>query len=56
MGTTSAQVDKMEPYRVPHFQLEFEVVLIIDGEVWSRSLSMELLPLSEPVGDEARWK
>jgi hypothetical protein len=44
-------------YRVPHFQLEFDEVRVMEGAEESlRSLSMERLPLSEPVGEEARWK
>lgn len=42
---------------MPHFQLELEEVRVMEGAEESlRSLSMERLPLSEPVGEEARWK
>lgn len=42
-------------YRLPHFQLVFGVVRIAAlGE--GRSLSMDRLPSSELVGEEARWK
>lgn len=48
---------RLKIYRVPHFQLELDEVRVMEGAEESlRSLSMERLPLSEPVGEEARWK
>lgn len=41
---------------MPHFQLELDEVRAMEGAESLRSLSMERLPLSEPVGEEARWK
>lgn len=44
-------------YRLPHFQLEFEVVRVSEeGGGLLRSPSIERLPSSEPTGDPARWK
>lgn len=52
-----AVLEQARAYRVPHFQLELEEVRVMEGAEESlRSLSMERLPLSEPVGEEARWK